>query len=181
MLLCRIVSWRPKLPVVILGILALAAIVVGALAAGGAFSRRSSTASTTTTSSATGSATTSSPRSTTTQSPAQQALIPTPVSATESFYHLAASHRYAAAWALADSTLRRQLAGYGNFKTLMSPVQSITFDSAQVVSQSSDAATVAIVTAAGHTDGTQHCGGTVDLMRGANSGWVLHTIRINCT
>ena len=53
--------------------------------------------------------------------------------------------------------------------------------SARVVSKFSDAATVAIMTTAVRTDRTQHCGGTVDLVPGAEHSWRLHLIHINCT
>src|SRR5207245_2122779 len=38
-----------------------------------------------------------------------------PTGAVETFYELAASHRYSQAWALADPTFRDQLAGYSSF------------------------------------------------------------------
>jgi hypothetical protein len=103
------------------------------------------------------------------------------MSAVESFYTLAAAHRYEQAWALADSAFRNQLGGYSSFSSGQAGDRSITFDSAHVVSQSSDLATVAVRTTSVRTDGTQHCSGAVDLSRtGLSAGWLLHQIHINC-
>lgn len=103
-----------------------------------------------------------------------------PVSVVESFYNLAASHNYGAAWALADSAFQSQLGGYQSFAAGQSGDRSIKFDSAQVVHQSSGSATVAVSTTSVRTDGTKHCAGTVDLS--ALSGrWLLHQIHINCS
>ena len=105
----------------------------------------------------------------------------TPTAAVESFYKLAVSHRYADAWALADTAFRSQLGGYDSFQAGQAADRSIAFDSARVVSQSSQGATVAVQTTSARADGTQHCGGTVDLLPGASSGaWVLHQIHITC-
>ena len=103
-----------------------------------------------------------------------------PVSAVESFYHLAAAHQYSAAWALADSTFRSQLQGYQSFQNGQSGDRSITFDSASVTSQSGNAATVYVRTTSVRDNGTQHCYGPVSVVRGS-SGWLLDHIDINCT
>jgi serine/threonine-protein kinase len=102
-----------------------------------------------------------------------------PVSAVESFYHLAASHNYAAAWTLADPTFRAQLEGYDSFQAGQSGDESITFHQTRVISQGSTDATVAVSTTSVRTDGTKQCSGTVDLVHGG-SGWLLHQIHINC-
>ena len=104
-----------------------------------------------------------------------------PVATTESFYHLAASHQYSTAWALADPTFRYQLGGYQNFVGGQSGDRSITFDSARVLSQSSSSATVAVRTTSVRTDGTKRCSGTVDLVPGGSAGWLLHQIHIDCS
>jgi hypothetical protein len=103
----------------------------------------------------------------------------TPISATESFYTLAAAHRYADAWALADPTFRAQLGGYQSFENGQALDRSITFTGANVVTQSADSATVAVRTTSVRADGTQHCYGTVDLLR-SSSTWLVHLIHINC-
>jgi hypothetical protein len=116
--------------------------------------------------------------------PASAAAPPgasTPVSTVTSFYGLAASHRYAEAWALADPTFRSQLGGYGSFEAGQQADRSITFDEARVVSQSAGNAVVAVQTTSVRTDGTQHCVGTVELQHSSSpSGWLLHVIHINC-
>jgi hypothetical protein len=104
-----------------------------------------------------------------------------PVSAVESFYHLAAAHNYAAAWALADPAFRNQLGGYQSFQAGQAQDRSITFDSAQVTSQSGTSATVAVRTTSVRSNGTQHCAGTVELRPGTSAGqWLLHQIHITC-
>jgi serine/threonine-protein kinase len=105
----------------------------------------------------------------------------TPVSAVESFYDLAASHRYSVAWALTDSTLRAQLEGYDRFVTGQSGDRSITFNGARTVSQSAGGATVAIDTTSVRDDGTHHCTGTVDLVSSGSARWLLHQVHINCS
>jgi hypothetical protein len=105
-----------------------------------------------------------------------------PVSSVESFYHLAAAHQYAAAWALADPTFRSQLDGYQSFEASQQADKSITFDSARVLSQSGATARVQVTTTSVRTNVTQHCSGTVDLERSSPSGqWLVHLIGINCT
>jgi serine/threonine protein kinase len=103
-----------------------------------------------------------------------------PVSAVESFYHLAAAHQYSSAWALADPSFQSQLDGYQSFQSGQSGDRSITFTSASVTSQSGNAATVYVRTISVRDNGTQHCYGPVDVVRGS-SGWLLDHIDINCT
>ncbi|HSO98246.1 MAG TPA: serine/threonine-protein kinase [Solirubrobacteraceae bacterium] len=104
-----------------------------------------------------------------------------PSSAVQTFYALAAVHRYAAAWALADPGFRNQLGGYASFQGGQSGDRSITFNSLRTVSQSAGAATVALDTTSVRTDGTHHCQGTADLQSGSGSGWLVHQIHINCS
>lgn len=104
-----------------------------------------------------------------------------PTAAVESFYGLAAAHRYASAWALADPAFRSQLAGYDSFQAGQAGDRSITFDYAHVVRRSANAATVAVRTTSVRTDGTKHCAGSVELVSGtAANAWLLHQIAINC-
>jgi serine/threonine protein kinase len=109
-------------------------------------------------------------------------LAGSPVSAVESFYELAATHRYSQAWALADPTFRAQLGGYESFQAGQAADRSITFDTARITRQSASAATVYVQTTSVRTSGTQHCGGTVQVLYGGGAaGWLVHTIGINCT
>ncbi len=104
-----------------------------------------------------------------------------PVAAVESFYRLAAAHNYSAAWALTDPAFQAQLKGYRSFENGQAQDKSISFDSAQVVSQSASSATVAVRTTSTLTSGTQHCAGTVDLQPGSSAAqWLLHQIDITC-
>jgi eukaryotic-like serine/threonine-protein kinase len=103
-----------------------------------------------------------------------------PAAAVEAFYGAAAAHHYAAAWALADPTLRNQLQGYQSFQAGQAGDRSITFNSARVTNQSAQAATVAIQTTSVRNDGTQHCAGTVQLAP-AGGRWLLHLLDINCS
>jgi serine/threonine protein kinase len=104
----------------------------------------------------------------------------TPVAAVESFYHQAAAHQYSNAWALADPSFRDQLGGYTSFQSGQAAERSITFNAAGVLSQSRTAASVAIRTTSVRDNDTQHCSGTVDLVRGSSSTWLLHQIHITC-
>ncbi len=104
-----------------------------------------------------------------------------PVGAVKAFYGLAAAHRPADAWALADPTVRAQLAGYQAFQGQQAGDISIGFDSARTLNQSASSATVAVKTTSVRTDGTKHCSGTVDLVRASAAGhWLLHLLHINC-
>lgn len=121
------------------------------------------------------------PNATDTTTAAPGAPSSATVAAVESFYTLAAAHRYARAWALADPTLQAQLGGYQSFQNTFAGDRSITFNAAQVVNQSTAAATVSVKTTSVRTDGTQNCTGTVSLQSSsAGSGWLLHQIAINC-
>jgi serine/threonine protein kinase len=135
-------------------------------------------------SSATPSATSSTTPSSTTSSRTAPAAPPppagSPAAAVESFYGAAAAHQYAAAWALADPTLRSELDGYRSFQQGQAGDRSITFNNAKVVSQSSRAATVAVQTTSVRDSGTSHCTGTVDLVP-AGGQWRLHLVHINCS
>ena len=130
---------------------------------------------------ATGSAQTSTSSSSPAAAPPAPQSAGSPVSSVETFYELAASHRYAQAWALADPTFQSQLGGYQSFKSGQQGDRSITFNSTQLVSRSGNSATVAIRTTSVRTDGTHQCGGTVDLSHGPSGQWLLHQIHINCT
>ena len=105
-----------------------------------------------------------------------------PIAAVETFYRLAASHQYSAAWALADPAFRQQMQGYQGLEGTMAQERSITFDGANVVNQSANAATVAVRTTSVRSNGTQHCSGTVALVRSAAGApaWLLDHISISC-
>ena len=106
--------------------------------------------------------------------------VSTPSGAVQAFYGHAASHDYAAAWALADPAFRSQLQGYASFASGQSRVRQITFQEAQTIAQTSQSATVAVRTTSVLVDKTQHCQGTVALVRASAGSWILHQISINC-
>jgi serine/threonine protein kinase len=140
-----------------------------------------STASTTTTAAQGTPSSTSTPTASTAPATPSSAAGD-PVSAVKSFYTLAAAHRYAAAWGLADGSMRGQLGGYRSFQSGQAGDRSITFTSATTVSQTPASARVAITTTSVRANGTQHCAGTVDLVPATQSGhWQLHQIGINCS
>jgi hypothetical protein len=103
----------------------------------------------------------------------------TPAGAVQAFYQRAASHRYDEAWALAGPGVRAQLGGLDAFRGQFATLRSISFSRAQATSQAGDSATVSIATTAVHTDRTDRCAGTVDLVPG-DEGWVLQHISVSC-
>ena len=104
-----------------------------------------------------------------------------PAAAVQTFYRLAAAHRYSEAWALADPSFRAQLAGYEAFQSGQAADRSITFDAARVLRQKADASTLYVQTTSVRTAVTEHCSGTVQVVSGGTSGsWLLHRIAIHC-
>jgi serine/threonine protein kinase len=179
---------RPRTGVIaaaLVGLAVIAAAVIMMLSSGSSPTPRQA-ASSATSASTTSTAARSAPSPTSPPAASTIRSAPTPaagdpVSAVKSFYTLAAAHRYAAAWGLADASMRGQLGGYRSFQSGQAGDRSITFTSAGTVSQSPSSARVAITTTSVRTNGTQHCAGTVDLVPGASSGqWQLHQIAINC-
>jgi tRNA A-37 threonylcarbamoyl transferase component Bud32 len=144
-------------------------------------SRGGSASTTASSAAATGTAAASATTSPSSAPPASASVPRDPVSAVEYFYELAAAHRYSPAWALADPTFRSQLGGYASFQAGQAADRSITFNTARVIRQSGDAATVYVQTTSVRTSGAQHCAGTVQVVGGGQSaGWLLHMISINC-
>jgi eukaryotic-like serine/threonine-protein kinase len=93
----------------------------------------------------------------------------TPAGAVQTFYKLAAAHRYSEAWALADPTFRSQLDGYASFQAGQAADRSITFGEARVTGQRSGVTTVEVQTTSVRTTGTEHCAGTVEVVSGGQS------------
>jgi serine/threonine-protein kinase len=138
-------------------------------------SARSTETSATTTQPSTASTSTA-----TTPAPAAGATAETPEGAVQSFYGLAAAHRYEEAWALAAPSLRSQLGGFGAFRSQFSTVRSIRFGRAETVQRGGEAATVAITTTATHTDRVDHCTGTAQTTPGPRGGWRVSRLAVNC-
>jgi hypothetical protein len=116
-----------------------------------------------------------------TSAPSVSAPAGSPAAVVQSFYELAAAHRYSEAWVLADPAFRTQLGGYASFESGQSGDRSITFTALRSISQSAGAATVSLATTSVRTDGTHHCRGTVDLQPQVASGWAITQIHINCS
>jgi serine/threonine-protein kinase len=104
----------------------------------------------------------------------------TPASVVQTFYEAAARHDYAAAWQLADGSLRNQLDGYDSFKAQMSRIRLITFHQAQTVQLGSSTAAVALSTTAVLIDHAQHCTGTAETVRTVTRAWLVDHISISC-
>ncbi|HEU0317026.1 MAG TPA: hypothetical protein VFR49_06835, partial [Solirubrobacteraceae bacterium] len=104
----------------------------------------------------------------------------TPAGAVETFYGFAARHRYADAWALADPAFRAQLGDFPSFAAQQSHVRTLTFQRAVATPAGPNAATVSVATTPVLDTGTRHCAGTVQVVRSAGGGWLLHQISINC-
>jgi hypothetical protein len=129
-----------------------------------------------------GQAATVPPTSPATGLPSVALATASPVAAVQSFYRLAAAHTYSQAWALADGTFRSQLGGYESFQAGQAADRSIIFDAVRLLQQSSSIATVYVQTTSVRATGTEHCAGTVQVVRpGASAGWLLHMIDINCS
>ena len=99
----------------------------------------------------------------------------------EQFYAEAAQHQYAAAWGLTDANAQNELRGYYSFQYTFSPVRSITFHRAELVSGGSgNVATVALSTTSVQTNQTQQCSGTARTVR-SGARWLLDGISISCS
>lgn len=120
--------------------------------------------------------------STASPAPVTGPVTTSPIDAVESFYHLAASHDYAAAWAMTDPSFRQELEGYEGLQATMAAERSIIFNGASVLDESASNAIVSVRTTSMRETGTQSCSGTVNLLRAgsSSSGWVLDHIAISC-
>ncbi|HEX2015815.1 MAG TPA: serine/threonine-protein kinase [Solirubrobacteraceae bacterium] len=116
-----------------------------------------------------------SPRSSTGVNPAAGS----PAAAVVNFYELSASHRYAEAWALAAPGFRDQLRGFDAFRRQQSAVRSIVFHRASVTREGSNAATVTVRTTSTLVGRTDHCSGTVQVLR-QGGAWLVDRIAIDC-
>jgi eukaryotic-like serine/threonine-protein kinase len=104
----------------------------------------------------------------------------TPEGAVQSFYGLAAQHRYEDAWALAAPSLRSQLGGFDAFRSQFSSVRSIDFRRAETVQKGDSTATVAIATTATHTDRVDRCTGTAQTTAREGGGWQVARLSVSC-
>jgi eukaryotic-like serine/threonine-protein kinase len=163
---------RRMAPVLALvALLAGAGAVVALTAGGGGAGGSDGSAPRTTNPPASTRAQTQQPATTTTQSTPAPAAKP-PADVVRSFYTLAASKDYEAAWALTGPSAREQLGGYDSFVATMGTLESIEFPSLDTTSLTESSATVAFDTVATHTDKVDRCSGTIDLSQDGDS-WLI--------
>jgi hypothetical protein len=131
----------------------------------------------------------STPRAASSTAPAASSTAPVanvssgqnqPQAAVQAFYEAAAHHRYATAWALADTNMRDEVGGYGAFVNQMSSVREISFHSADVLQRAPTWATIAVRTTSVQTTRTQQCWGTVRTIN-QSGAWLLDGISIHCS
>jgi hypothetical protein len=104
-----------------------------------------------------------------------------PAAVVTDFYEFAADGEFEAAWALAGGGFRAQLQGFDAFQSQFSSLESISFERAETIKETSDSATVAIATSAVHTGKVDSCSGDVSLAPGGESGWLIEHIAVDCT
>jgi hypothetical protein len=118
--------------------------------------------------------------SSSTPAPTPAAPSGKPTAALTDFYTRAANHDFGGAWALGTDRLHAQ---FGNsidtFRGTLSTLQSITFPSMSVTSQTGSSATVAFTSVAQHTDRTDRCSGQAALIA-QGSQWLVDHIDVNC-
>jgi hypothetical protein len=104
----------------------------------------------------------------------------TPTAALTDFYTRAAGDDFEGSWALGTANLHTQFGGsIDTFRSTLATLQSITFPSLDVTSQSGESATVSFSTVAQHTDRTDHCSGQARLVA-QGSRWLVDHIDVNC-
>jgi hypothetical protein len=103
-----------------------------------------------------------------------------PQAAVQAFYEAGAHHRYAAAWALADTNMREEVGGYASFAHQMSSVREISFHAADVLQRGPTWATIGVRTTSVQTTRTQQCWGTVRTVE-QSGAWLLDGISIHCS
>jgi len=98
-----------------------------------------------------------------------------PEDVVKTFYTRAAADDFAGAWELAGPGFRQQLKSFERFRNAQRSLQSIEFLRAEKTSQTERRATVMIETIATHTSRTDHCKGSLSLVKkGPNQSWVLN-------
>jgi serine/threonine-protein kinase len=110
----------------------------------------------------------------------QQAPSAEPTSTVEDFYTRAASADFEGAWALGTDGLHSQFGSIDRFSRTFATLESISFDSLRTTSQTGEAATVAFSTVAKHTDRTEYCSGSADLVSAGASWHIDHIGDVQC-
>ena len=104
-----------------------------------------------------------------------------PASAITGFYQRAAQGDYSGAWALATPRLQSQVGGFESFRAQETSLRSISFPALTVQSETGTTAEVAFRSVARHSDHTDHCSGSIALVRGS-TGWLLDELQnVTCS
>jgi serine/threonine-protein kinase len=167
-----------------LGALALVALIVIALSSGGSGDNHGASGGKTKSTASkekapapkakTGAAAPSAP------APASSAPASSPVDTVASFYKTSIDDPNAA-WAMGTDRLHGQLGSAESFAGQESTLESIDFPKLEVVQQSGDRATVSFSSVAHHTDKTDHCTGSAELVK-SGQNWLLDYLSdVNCT
>jgi serine/threonine-protein kinase len=105
----------------------------------------------------------------------------TPTGAVAAFYIDSANGRYRQAWNLGTARLHGQLTSYQAHVAQERSLESISFPSLKVSDQHGHSAVVSFQSIARHTDRTDHCTGTIDVVK-RGSGWMVDYLHITgCT
>lgn len=104
----------------------------------------------------------------------------TPDETVTSFYETSAAGDTEAAFELATPAFQSQLGGFEAFEQGQSTLESIEFEQAETTSESKNSAEVAISTVATHADGIDQCEGTLSLVPGEKTDWLIDATSITC-
>ena len=97
-----------------------------------------------------------------------------------SFYETSAAGDSENAFELATPAFQSQLGGFEAFEQSQSTLESIEFKEAETTSETDDSAEVAISTVATHSDGVDQCDGTLSLVPGRETDWLIDAASITC-
>ncbi|CAN5694159.1 hypothetical protein BH24ACT25_BH24ACT25_11200 [soil metagenome] len=97
-----------------------------------------------------------------------------------SFYETSAAGDSEKAFELATPAFQSQLGGFEAFEQSQSTLESIEFKEAETTSETDDSAEVAISTVATHSDGVDQCEGTLSLVPGEETDWLIDAASITC-
>ena len=103
-----------------------------------------------------------------------------PAKTVTSFYELAAAGDYQGAWALAGPGFRSQVGGFESFRGGVDTLESIRFEQVESSAAEGDSAEVQVRTVATHSDGVDRCSGSLELVRGGATGWLIDRANISC-
>jgi len=100
----------------------------------------------------------------------------TPTGVVASFYKTSIDDPHAA-WLMGTDNLHSQLQSEQSFASQESTLQSIDFPQLTVANQTGNSATVQFRSVARHTDRTDHCQGTISVVK-SSSGWLVDQLHV---